>query len=101
MRKPLLWGLRRCRASALAMVTAALLEAVRPLRAAAPALAVERLVARLREQRPELDAGAEQVGAALRAQELAATVLLGASPPFNTPDANVYGDTETGPFQPC
>ena len=49
------------------MVTAALLEAVRPLRAAAPALAVERLVARLREQRPELDAGAEQVGEALRA----------------------------------
>ena len=51
------------------MVTAALLEAVRPLRAAAPALAVERLVARLREQRPDLDAGAEQVGEALRALE--------------------------------
>ena len=49
------------------MVSAALLEAVRPLRAAVPALAVERLVARLREQRPELDAGAEQVGEALRA----------------------------------
>ena len=44
------------------MVTAALLAAVRPLRAAEPALAVERLVARLREQRPQLDAGAEQVG---------------------------------------
>ena len=51
------------------MVTAALLEAVRPLRAAAPALDVERLVARLREQRPDLDAGAEQVGEALRALE--------------------------------
>ena len=44
------------------MVTAALLEAVRPLLAAEPALAVEQLVARLRDQRPGLDAGVEQVG---------------------------------------
>ena len=49
------------------MVTPALLEVVRPLRAAAPALGLEPLVARLREQRPDLDAGAEQVGEALRA----------------------------------
>ena len=70
-------------ASALAMVTAALLEAVRPLRAAAPALAVERLVARLREQRPDLDAGAEQVGEALRAleaEESEAILFRSASP---------------------
>ena len=49
------------------MVSAALLEVVRPLRAAAPALGLEPLVATLREQRPDLDAGAEQVGEALRA----------------------------------
>ncbi len=55
------------------MVTAALLEAVRALRAAAPALDVERLVATLREQRPDLDAGAEQVGEALRALQAEGT----------------------------
>ena len=45
-------------------------QAVRPLCAAAPALGVEPLVARLREQRPDLDAGAEQVGEALRAPQV-------------------------------
>ena len=65
---------------------------MRPLRAAAPALAVERLVARLREQRPELDAGAEQVGEALRALEAEeakvnaeAHALLGVGIPFLSP----------------
>ena len=63
------------------MVTAALLEAVRPLRAAVPALAVERLVARLREQRPDLDAGAEQVGEALRALEAEESEATAAAAP--------------------
>ena len=63
------------------MVTAALLEAVRPLRAAEPALAVERLVTKLREQRPDLDAGAEQVGEALRALEAEESEATAAAAP--------------------
>ena len=62
------------------MVTAALLEAVRPLRTVAPDLDVERLVATLREQRPDLDAGAEQVGEALRALEAEESEATAAAP---------------------
>ena len=43
--------------------------------------AVERLVARLREQRPELDAGAEQVGEALRALEAEESEATAAAAP--------------------
>ena len=59
----------------------ALLEAVRTLRAAEPSLAVEPLVARLREQRPDLETGAERVGEALRALEAEESEATAAAAP--------------------
>ena len=83
------------------MVTAALLEAVRPLRAAAPALDVERLVARLREQRPDLDAGAEQVGEALRALEAEESEATAAAAPAAAADEGASGAPSQGVSLAC
>ena len=83
------------------MVTAALLEAVRPLRAAAPALDVERLVATLREQRPDLDAGAEQVGEALRALEAEESEATAAAAPAAAADEGASGAPSQGVSLAC
>ena len=83
------------------MVTAALLEAVRPLRTAAPDLDVERLVATLREQRPDLDAGAEQVGEALRALEAEESEAAAAAAPAAAADECASGAASLGASLAC
>ena len=84
------------------MVSAALLEVVRPLRAAAPALGLEPLVARLREQRPDLDAGAGQVGEALRAlQAEESEAAANAAAPAAAADEGASGAPSHGVSLAC
>ena len=62
---------------------------------------VEPLVARLREQRPDLDAGAEQVGEALRALEAEESEAAAAAAPAAAADECASGAASLGASLAC